>query len=300
MINFLHTVNPSPVLISLGPINIYWYGFFIVLGIILAILITLKLASFYNISKDTVIDLCFWLIISGLIGSRLYHILLELPYYLDHPLNIFKVWSGGLAIHGGLIAGIITLWFYTKNKKLINKETTIKKYPPDKGGKEGSNNFNFWLLASICAPAVALAQAISRWGNYFNQELFGRPTNLPWGIPINIANRPLEYINYQYFHPAFLYESLGNLIIFAVLILLHIYIVKKQKDLRDLCYVLCVMCYVILYSLLRFFTEFLRIDPAYILLGLRFPQIISLIFIALSLGLLIYKIRRANINKALN
>jgi len=302
MINFLHTFQPSPVLISFGPIHIYWYGFFIVLGIILAALITIKLASYYNISKNTIIDLLFWLILSGLIGARIYHIFLELPYYLNHPLNIFKIWNGGLAIHGSIISGMIIIWIFAKHISPPDKAcplACLHGRQRDLGGYSLSHqkNFlkNFWLLSAIIAPGLALAQAIGRWGNYFNQELFGKPTDFAWGIPIDIANRPLEYINYVYFHPTFLYESIGNFLIFLILILIHIWIIKKQMGVPCSvfhvpcsvfcvpCSVFCVLCYLILYSFLRFATEFLRLDPALIIFGLRWPQLVSLVVIVLSL-----------------
>lgn len=277
MINFLHTFHPHPVIVSFGPINIYWYGLFIVLGIILAALTTVKLAKYYGLNSEIIIDLLFWLVITGLIGARLYDVLLEFPYYLAHPLRIFFIWQGGLAIHGGLIAGAATLWFYAKKKKL-----------------------NFWLLTGLVAPGLALGQAIGRWGNYFNQELFGRPTDLPWGIPIDFINRPLAYINFSYFHPAFLYESIGNLIIFIILILLHIYLIKKQKEPHNPCFLFLVSCYLILYSFLRFFIEFIRLDATPYFFGLRWPQIASLVIIAASVILLLINYKKHdNINSAL-
>lgn len=260
---FLHTFDPQPILISFGFIQIHWYGLFIVFGALSAIGTTIKLALYYDIKKEKIIDLAFYLIILGIIGARIYHVFLEFPYYISYPLDIFKVWQGGLAIHGGIIAGVIFLYFYARRQKI-----------------------NLWLYASIAVPGLALAQAIGRWGNYFNQELFGRPTNLPWGIPINVINRPLEYISAEYFHPTFLYESIGNLIIFAILIALHIYTIKKKK-IKIYFYKLQVASYLILYSILRFSTEFIRIDPTPEILGLRFPQIASLILIIVSINILL-------------
>ncbi|MCG2700833.1 prolipoprotein diacylglyceryl transferase [Candidatus Parcubacteria bacterium] len=277
MITFLHTFRPKAILISFGSVDIYWYGLLIVAGILTAIAITLKLAKFYNIKKDAVMDLAFWLATSGIIGARIYHVLLEWKYYIVNPIDIFKIWQGGLAIHGGIIAGIIVIWLYC-----------------------GKHKLNGWLIASLIAPGLALAQAIGRWGNYFNQEIIGRPTNLPWGIPINLANRPIEYINNIYFHPAFLYESIGDLIIFLILISAHIWIIKKSaasRKPRVMRYELCVMSYVTLYSLLRFATEFIRIDPTPIIMGLRFPQIISLLTILASMIFLAAKLKP---NKAKN
>lgn len=255
MFNFLHTFNPSPILISLGPIQIYWYGFFIVLGVLAALTVATTLAKYYQLKTDTIIDLALWLVIGGLIGARTYDIFLEWPYFFTHPLDIVKIWQGGLAIHGAIIGGLIALWLFTK------------KY-----------SGNFWQLAGIIATGLPLAQAIGRWGNYFNQELFGRPTNLPWGIPIDAVHRPWQYLNSEYFHPAFLYESIGNLLIFLILILWQVWLVKKQK-LSTAYSLLSVIIYAILYSLLRFSTEFIRIDITPIILGWRIPQIVSILVI---------------------
>jgi len=258
MINFLHTFTPEPIIISLGPINIYWYGIFIVSGIIASILTIFKLSSYYKVSKDAIIDTAFWIIINGIIGARLYHVFLELPYYLENPLDIFKLWQGGLAIHGSLLFGSITAWILTKK-----------------------NNLNFWQLAAISAPGLALAQAIGRWGNYFNQELYGKPTSLPWAIPIESSNRVSGFFNYSYFHPTFLYESLGNFTIFLILIFCHKIIIKKQKY-ENKYYIIISFIYLILYSILRFSLEFIRIDKTPEMFGLRFPQIVSLLIILFS------------------
>ena len=253
---FLHNFNPQPILISIGPIDIYWYGFFMVLGILAGLGVALKLSKYYKIDKDVIFDLSFILIISGLIGARIYDIFLEFPYYLKNPIDIFKIWQGGLAIHGAIIGGLIGAWiFFTKNK--------VK---------------NYWQIISIITPGLALGQAIGRWGNYFNQELFGAPTNASWGIPINILNRPEAYINFEYFHPTFLYESIGNFIIFLALIGIHIYIIKKNSSFV-ICHSLLIKTYFFLYSVLRFILEFIRIDYAPTIFSLRVPQIVSLLIV---------------------
>lgn len=257
MINFLHTFTPNPILISFGPLHVYWYGMFIVLGIVAALATALKLAGYYQIKKEDIIDVAFYLIVAGVIGARLYHICLEFSYYAEHQLDILKLWNGGLAIHGAIIAGVITLYIYAKKKEL-----------------------NFWQLTAIAVPGLALAQAIGRWGNYFNQEIYGKPTDLPWGVPIQFSNRVLEYYTANYFHPTFFYESLGSLFIFVVLIFMHYLVIKKQK--LNSQYIL--FAYLVLYSLLRFGTEILRVDSSPIILGLRLPQIVSLFIILVSLG----------------
>ena len=267
--NFLHTFNPEPILISFGSINIYWYGLFIVLGVIAAMLTTIKLAPFFNVSKDTIIDLAFYLIVFGIIGARFYDVLLELPYYLKYPIEIFKLWKGGLAIHGGIIAGALTVYFYTKTK-----------------------NISFWTMSAIIVPGLALAQAIGRWGNYFNQELFGKPTDLPWAIPITIFNRPNGFLTYPYFHPTFLYESIGSFLIFLILLIIQFYNLKHQR-LAEKYLKFSVFLYFISYSILRFALEFIRIDKAPIFFNLRWPQIISLVVIILSLVLLLKNYKKS-------
>lgn len=248
MINFLHTFHPSPILASFGPINLYWYGFFIMLGVLAALAAAIYLAKQHALKKEIIIDLAFWLIISGIIGARLYAVFLELPYFLARPLDILKIWQGGLAIHGAIVGGGLALFLFAK------------KY-----------RHNFWQLTAIIATVLPLGQAIGRWGNYFNQELFGYPTSLPWGIPIDQFHRPWQYLNYGYFHPAFLYESLGNLIIFIFLVSLH-YLYIKKNQLNNYAHFLLLAAYFLLYSLLRFSTEFIRLDATPSFLGLRFPQ----------------------------
>lgn len=265
MLNFLHNFEPSSVMISWGFLKIYWYGFFIVLGMFLAFSLSLFLAKKYRIKKDTIIDLAFYLIIFGIIGARIYDIFLEWRYYIKNPIDAFKIWQGGLAIHGAILAGLITLWFFVKRVKI-----------------DSFKNFNQWTkffkLTAIITSGLALAQAIGRWGNYFNQELFGRPTDLPWGIYISPGNRPFTYLNNSFFHPTFLYESLGNFIIFLILISIHLLIIKKNKVnfKNDF---LITSLYLFLYSILRFSLEFIRIDFAPEIFGLRFPQFVSIIIV---------------------
>ncbi len=263
MIYFLHHFLPSRVLLSFGPITIYWYGIFIVAGILSAFALTLVLSKYYQLNKNKVFDLVFWLIIAGIAGARAYHIILEFPYYWAHPVEAIKIWHGGLAIHGAVLAGLGILFILAHRYKI-----------------------NFWLLASILAVSLPLGQAIGRWGNYFNQELFGRPTNLPWGIPIALANRPLGLEAFGYYHPTFLYESLGNLVIFFILLAMHKrwgkdrYLSKKHSQ-------LIVFSYFGLYSLLRFLLEYLRLDRTPVVFGWRWPQIISLFLIIISAGFII-------------
>lgn len=261
MMHWLHTNSPQPILWDLGLVRLHWYGLLVVGGIVGALLMAETLAKKYDFSKAKLLDLAFWIIVWGIIGARLYHIGLEYQYYLANPWNILKIWQGGLAIHGGLIAGVLVIYYF------------VKKY-----------HWNFWLLGSIIVPGLALAQAIGRWGNYFNQELFGQPTNLSWGIPISQINRVAPYLQYDYFHPTFLYESLGNLCLSVVLLLIHYSWhhagIAKHRFI--------VLSYLVGYSLLRFSLEFIRLDPTPLLLGLRWPQWVSLGILVASFGCLVY------------
>jgi phosphatidylglycerol:prolipoprotein diacylglycerol transferase len=266
MANFLHTFTPQQILFTLGPIKIYWYGLCLVLGIIAALAVTKYLAKLQQVSQTVVDDLSFWLIINSIIGARIYDVLLEHRYYIQHPLDIVKIWQGGLAIHGAIIAGAATIYWYARRNKL-----------------------SFWQFAGLIVPGLALGQAIGRWGNYFNQELFGRPTGLPWGIPIDIFNRPEQFLNNTYFHPTFLYESLGSLLIFVALFLLAGYSVKNRKTamLHTPASQFLVLLYLFLYSLLRFSLEFVRIDFAPTVFGWRWPQLVSLSILLVSLAVLL-------------
>lgn len=265
MINFLHNYLPEPIIFSIGPFSLNWYGLLIATGIGAAILVSLWLGKkYFNIDKETIYDLSFWLIIMGLIGARVYDVFLMLPYYLDNPEQIIQIWKGGMAIHGSIIAGLITIYIFSKKK-----------------------NISFFKLTALIAPGLALGQAIGRFGNYFNQEIFGLPTDLPWGIPISPENRPADYINEVYFHPTFLYESLGCLLIFFILIALY-KIASKKNWFTPYFYVWMTMLYMVLYSVLRLSLEFIRLDETPLFLGLRWPQIISLLIIAISLLIIIF------------
>lgn len=237
-----------------------------VLGILAGIVITLWLAKYYNIPSNLIIDLSFWLIIGGIIGARIYDIFLNINYYIQYPLQTLKIWEGGLAIHGSIIAGIIIILLFVKRQRL-----------------------NFWKISSLIVPGLALGQSIGRWGNYFNQELFGLPTNSSFGIPINIINRPVNYIFNDYFLPTFLFESLGSFLIFLTLIFLNFHYIKK-RELTKRFFIWSVSLYMILYSILRFGLEFIRIDDAPSFFGLRFPQIMSLLIMFLFLLILTYQL----------
>lgn len=255
MLNIIHTFQPDAILFSWGLFTVYWYGLMIVLGITVALFISNLLNKFYGLSNNQLLDTSFYLIVFGIFGARLYDVFLELPHYLNNPLQILKIWEGGLAIHGAIITGLAVLYFSAKHYKV-----------------------SFWRLSSLFVPGLAIGQAIGRWGNYFNQELFGKPTIQPWGIPISIENRPWQYLNENYFHPTFLYESVGCLLIGILLFILNFYFIQKAK-LTEKFFIWSTVLYMVLYSILRFGLETIRIDKAPVFLGWRWPQIVSLLII---------------------
>jgi phosphatidylglycerol:prolipoprotein diacylglycerol transferase len=188
-------------------------------------------------------DLLIYLIIGGVIGARLWHIFTPPPssiergittaYYLTHPLDAMAIWNGGLGIPGAVIGGAVVLYFYARKHKL-----------------------SFLEWADIATPSVALGQAIGRFGNFFNQELYGAPTNLPWAIPIDPAHRVTGFENYATFHPLFLYESMWNLGNMFLLLWLNRRYEGKLKS-GDL-----LLVYMIVYPVGRFLLDFLRLDAS--------------------------------------
>lgn len=254
--NFLHSYIPEPIALQLGPITIYWYGIIMAVAIICALLLALHIAKMRNIKSDEILDAAIWAIVGGLIGARVYEIFLEWAFYSTHPADILKVWNGGLAIHGALIGAFIALLIFIRKKQ-----------------------YNIWNLAAVMLPGVALGQAIGRFGNWFNQELFGKPTTLPWGIPIDPFHRPIGFETLEFFHPTFLYEA----ILLIILALVLYYFARKKTF--PCAYIISI--YLLGYGLIRFFLEFIKIDPTPIFLYLRWPQIVSLIMILLAVGIIL-------------
>ncbi len=275
MFHILHNWQPSNILLEIGPITLYWYGLVIAIAITLAYFLILKLSKYFQLKKDDLNDLAFWLIIWAIVGARVYEVFLEWNYYFTNPLAIFKIWEGGLAIHGAIVFGLIYLYFFAKRR-----------------------NLNFWRLSAVIAPGLALGQAIGRFGNWFNQELYGLPTNLPWAIPISIENRVAGFIQYEYFHPTFLYESIGSLITFIILLIL-IFKLKNKINLNNLGKIIFSI-YLFLYSVVRFSLEFIRLDPTPEIFILRWPQIFSIITAVFALIILFTAIFKKQLTRKNN
>jgi phosphatidylglycerol:prolipoprotein diacylglycerol transferase len=211
------------------------------------------------VNPDLISDLSIWLVIAAIPCARLYYVAFEWDKYAQNPAELFAIWHGGIAIHGAILGGLVASLIFAR-----------------------LNRVSFWQLADLVAPSLILGQAIGRWGNFFNSEAFGRPTDLPWKLYIPPAQRPVGYTQFDYFHPTFLYESLWNLGVFALLLTLFFRGLKAKPPLKV---GTLFLIYLIAYSLGRFWIEGLRMDS--LMLGpLRMAQMVSLTGIAIgSLGL---------------
>lgn len=243
--------------LDLGFIQIYWYSLFIFFGILVATFVILKECKRQNINEDFIVNLIFYTVIFGLIGARLYYVCFNLDYYLKYPLEILEIWNGGLAIHGGIIAGLLCIFIY------------CKKY-----------NAKLLKLLDIVVVGLIIGQAIGRWGNFFNQEAYGAITTLEnlqkLGIPDFIIDG--MYIGGAYRQPAFLYESIWCLAGFVALLIVRHYRYLKTGQLTGV--------YLIWYSVGRFFIEGMRTDS--LMLGsLKMAQVISIVGIIIGVMMLI-------------
>lgn len=252
----------NPVIINLGIIEIRWYSVLILLGFILGYYLVIKKCKQENIDKTLISDLCFYLIIVSILGARIYYCIFEWKYYINNPIDIIKIWEGGLAIHGGVIAGIIFIYFYTKKKKL-----------------------GFLKLLDIFAPSLVLGQAIGRWGNFFNGEAYGPITTFENLKNLHIPRFIIDgmYIGGNYHVPTFFYESIGCLIVFIILIILRN---KKSTKIG-----IITSIYFILYGLVRFFIEGLRTDSL-MLFNIKVAQLISIIMILIGIYIIIKSLKK--------
>ncbi len=237
--------SPSSGTVKIGPLNIHAYGLMIAIGVVAAVWLMGRRFEEKGIgTRDDANGMAVWAVLAGVIGSRLYHVATDWSKFEDNLGDIPKIWQGGLGIPGGLAAGIPVGLYYLKRKGIP-----------------------VGLAANCGAPAIALAQAIGRWGNYFNQELFGRPTTLPWGLEID-ADRAPEYPPGTLFHPTFLYESLSNFALAGILLLIDRRFRVRPGHLMAM--------YLMGYGVIRFFVEGLRIDKATEVGGLRWNQWVAL------------------------
>ena len=245
---------------------VYWYGIIVAFSCFVGVFVSYKLyKKLYPYSKyEKILDIASWSLILGILGARLYYCILNPVYYLNNPIEIFNIRGGGLSIHGGLLVGICVLIFLAKKHKL-----------------------GILKLLDIFAVGTALAQSIGRWGNFFNSEAYGYPTNLPWKLYIPLNHRIDIYSNYEYFHPTFLYESILDLCLFLGLFFILKHFRKKFEGLIFCLYLIC-------YALIRFFVESLRIDSAFNVGSIPIAQIISCIMFVIGIFGLIFIIKKSN------
>jgi phosphatidylglycerol:prolipoprotein diacylglycerol transferase len=249
--------SPGPVFVQLGPITIRWYGLLIATAVLIGVTLSQYLAKRRNVNPELISDLSIWLVIGAIPAARLYYVLFEWSKYAQNPGSIFAIWEGGIAIHGAILGGVLAALIFAKLKRV-----------------------SFWLLADLVAPSLILGQAIGRWGNFFNSEAFGAPTNLPWKLYIPPERRPPELANFEYFHPTFLYESLWDLMVFALLMTLFFRSLRGKPSIKT---GTLFMVYLAAYSLGRLWIEGLRTDS--LMLGpLRIAQLVSLLGIVLGLA----------------
>ena len=257
----------------IGSFEIRFYGIILMLGALAGTLLAQKEAKRRGHDPEIVWDLMLWLLIAGIVGARLWHVFTPPPssiaqgfttkYYLTHPLDLINTRNGGLGIPGAVIGGLIALYFFTRKR-----------------------NLSFLEWADIGAPALALGQAIGRWGNYVNQELYGAPTSLPWKIFIEPKYRLPGFEEQAYYHPLFLYESLWNLGNMAILLWLGRRYPDRLK-VGDL-----FLLYLVIYPVGRFLLDFLRLDASMVG-GINANQTLMAVVALISATILLLRHRKA-------
>jgi len=268
---------PSPTVSSftLGPVTVHYYALFILAGIIIATVVTAGRMKARGMEAGAAIDIAIWAVPFGIIGGRLFHVFTHANDYFGEGkdwLSMFKLWEGGLAIYGALIFGVLGAYIGSQVDIKIGKKVIIP-----------SAGIRFLSFADALVPGLLAAQALGRWGNYFNVELFGEPTDLPWGLEVPafksdwIVGLPPGTL----FHPTFLYESLWSLVGVAVLLLLEQRLNLRWGRMFGL--------YLIWYSTGRFFIEGMRLDPSDVILGLRTNQWSAILGILVGLGIIVYQ-----------
>ena len=257
----------NPILFKLGPIEIYWYSIMILLAILIGGMGLFKNSKKEGYDKEFVTDLIFYSIIFGILGARIYYIIFNLGYYLHNPLEIVAIWNGGLAIHGGIIGGLITIvYMCKKHKKSILKTT------------------------DLVAPSLILAQAIGRWGNFFNGEAHGPEVTKNVLQNLHIPRFVINGMNIdgKYYHPTFFYESVWNFLGFILLGVLKRNLKLKKGQLTGV--------YFMWYSFARFFIEGLRTDSL-MFLNLKVARIISVLLFLLGTYLVFHKKKDTRMNR---
>lgn len=248
----------DPVAFNLGPLSVRWYGIIIAVGILLGYFVAQRALVKAGLHKDTLVDIIFYSALFGFIAARIYFVIFQWPYYAENPSEIIKIWHGGIAIHGGLIGGFIAGVIVCKVK-----------------------NLNPFQIGDIVAPSIILAQGIGRWGNFMNHEAHGGPVSRAFLEQLHLPNFIIEnmYINGQYFHPTFLYESIWDVAGFIILVN-----IRKHLKLGETFFL-----YLTWYSIGRFFIEGLRTDSLMLTSNIRVAQLVSILLILISISLIVYR-----------
>ncbi|CAC8352596.1 prolipoprotein diacylglyceryl transferase [Staphylococcus aureus] len=248
----------DPVAFNFGPLSVRWYGIIIAVGILLGYFVAQRALVKAGLHKDTLVDIIFYSALFGFIAARIYFVIFQWPYYAENPGEIIKIWHGGIAIHGGLIGGFIAGVIVCKVK-----------------------NLNPFQIGDIVAPSIILAQGIGRWGNFMNHEAHGGPVSRAFLEQLHLPNFIIEnmYINGQYYHPTFLYESIWDVAGFIILVN-----IRKHLKLGETFFL-----YLTWYSFGRFFIEGLRSDSLMLTNNIRVAQLVSILLILISISLIIYR-----------
>ncbi|WP_181347313.1 prolipoprotein diacylglyceryl transferase [Thalassobacillus sp. CUG 92003] len=261
------------VFLQLGPLSIYWYGLIIATGAFLGLWLATREAERLGLKKDYIVDAVVIAIPVAIICARIYYVIFEWDRYVGGPWwDVFAIWEGGIAIHGALIGSVATALIYTKVR-----------------------NLSFWMLIDIVAPSLILGQAIGRWGNFMNQEAHGGPVSEAFYQ--NFMQYLPGFINQQMcidgvvYHPTFLYESLWNILGFALLLVL-----RRYNPLRGEVF----LSYVIWYSVGRFFIEGMRTDSLYLFGEIRTAQFISVVLVVIAVVLIAYRRKTGKADKRYN
>ena len=248
--------SPGRDSIDLGPLHLRAYGLIIALGVYVAVQWARARWEARGGKASDITDLAVWCVPAGLVGARAYHVITDWQLFRGRWLDVFKIWEGGLGIWGAVVGGAVAGLIVAQRR-----------------------GFDKAAVFDTAAPVIPLAQAIGRWGNWFNQELFGRPSTLPWALRIDPGHRPAGYERYATFHPTFLYECLWDLLVVAIVLY-----VERRFRLRP---GRLFAVYVAAYTFGRFWVELLRIDPANRIVGLRVNDWVSLFVFAAAVGVLV-------------
>ena len=250
--------SPSTNALQLGPLRLTFYGMAIAIGVAIAWRMTVVRMARTGADTEVVERMLIRATLLGFLGARAAYVSTHLGRFEDEPWKVIAIWEGGLALFGGLTVGTLAL-------AVMSRRWDVRL--PD--------------LLDALAPAVPIAQAFGRWGNYFNQELFGTPTDLPWGLEISPSRRPAAYPDAETFHPTFLYESLWNLALAGVILWLE----RRHPSLRGR----LIGVYLIGYGTIRFLLELIRTDTTFRLLGLSRNGWVSIVVVLVGIGVLAWR-----------